>query len=183
MKTVKIGIQVWSAENLNVDHYRNGDIIPEVQDADEWLKLTTGAWCYYNNSIENGKKYGKLYNWYAVNDPRGLAPEGWHIPTFEDFDALKFEVNDDGNSLKSLGQGSISENGVGTNTTGFSALLSGYCNDNGVFGNLGSYTNYWSSTEYNDTYAYGLCLYYLGSNACLRSNLKGHGCSVRLLGD
>jgi uncharacterized protein (TIGR02145 family) len=116
-KTVKIGAQTWMAENLNVDHYRNGDPIPEVQGKKEWSNLKSGAWCYYNNDSENGKKYGKLYNWYAVNDPRGLAPEGWHVPTEGEFETLKAAVKNDGNALKAKGQGSGS--GTGTNTSGF----------------------------------------------------------------
>jgi hypothetical protein len=80
-QTVKIGKQVYTTENLNVTKYRNGDIIPEVTDQTQWANLTTGAWCYYNNDPANGPIYGKLYNWYAVKDPRGLAPEGWHIPS------------------------------------------------------------------------------------------------------
>ena len=81
IKGVAIGSQVWMSTNLNVSTYRNGDVIPQVQDKDAWAKLTTGAWCYYENNAANGTKYGKLYNWYAVNDARGLAPAGWHIPT------------------------------------------------------------------------------------------------------
>ena len=81
IKGVAIGSQVWMSTNLNVSTYRNGDVIPQVQDKDTWDKLTTGAWCYYENNAANGTKYGKLYNWYAVNDARGLAPAGWHIPT------------------------------------------------------------------------------------------------------
>jgi uncharacterized protein (TIGR02145 family) len=81
IKGVAIGSQVWMSTNLNVSTYRNGDVIPQVQDKDTWYKLTTGAWCYYENNAANGNKYGKLYNWYAVNDARGLAPAGWHIPT------------------------------------------------------------------------------------------------------
>src|SRR5262245_42075520 len=78
---VKIGKQVWKIKNLNVSHYRNGDPIPQVKNNAKWAALTTGAWCWYNNDSANGAVYGKLYNWYAVNDPRGLAPEGWHIPS------------------------------------------------------------------------------------------------------
>ena len=77
---VTIGSQVWTSKNLNVSTYRNGDVIPQVQDQEAWATLTTGAWCYYNNDPANGTKYGKLYNWYAVNDARGLAPQGYHIP-------------------------------------------------------------------------------------------------------
>jgi uncharacterized protein (TIGR02145 family) len=84
-QTVTIGSQVWASKNLNVSTYRNGEIIPHVQDQNAWAKLTTGAWCYYDNDPSNEAKYGKLYNWYAVNDPRGLAPVGFHIPTHEEW--------------------------------------------------------------------------------------------------
>jgi uncharacterized protein (TIGR02145 family) len=86
--TVEIGSQIWMKKNLDVSTYKNGDVIPEVKDPNEWLTLKTGAWCYYNNDSKNGKIYGKLYNWYAVNDPRGLAPEGFHIPTMKEINFL-----------------------------------------------------------------------------------------------
>ena len=85
--SIKIGSQVWTNENLNVDHFRNGDIIPEAKTAEEWInagKNKQAAWCYYDNDPTNSQKYGKLYNWYAVNDTRGLAPAGWHIPSKDD---------------------------------------------------------------------------------------------------
>jgi len=76
-------------QNLNVSKYRNGDIIPQVTDNTEWANLTTGAWCWYNNdSATYGAVYGKLYNWYAVNDPRGLAPQGWRVPDIHDYKKL-----------------------------------------------------------------------------------------------
>lgn len=78
MEEVKIGDQIWMTQNLDVDKFRNGDPIPEVTKAEECNKTDDEgkpAWCYYNNDPANGKKYGKLYNWHAVNDPRGLAPE------------------------------------------------------------------------------------------------------------
>jgi uncharacterized protein (TIGR02145 family) len=78
---VTIGTQTWTSKNLNVSTYRNGDTIPEVQDKNAWAKLKTGAWCYYENKTANGTTYGKLYNCYAVNDSRGLAPIGYHLPT------------------------------------------------------------------------------------------------------
>jgi hypothetical protein len=80
LPTIVIGTQQWMAKNLDVAFYRNGDPIPQVTDATSWAALTTGAWCYYYNDPIQGTKYGKLYNWYAVNDLRGLAPQGWHIP-------------------------------------------------------------------------------------------------------
>ena len=87
-QTVTIGTQVWTSKNLDVTTYRNGDVIPHVQDQEAWATLTTGAWCYYNNDPANGTKYGKLYNWYAVNDARGLAPQGYHIPSEAEWDTL-----------------------------------------------------------------------------------------------
>src|ERR1700691_438011 len=82
-KTVQIGKQEWLAENLNTSHFRNGDSIPELEGAAEWQAAGDQykpAWCYYNGDTATGNKYHKLYNWYALMDPRGLAPDGWHIP-------------------------------------------------------------------------------------------------------
>jgi hypothetical protein len=88
IKGVAIGTQVWTTKNLDVATYRNGDVISQVSDKDAWANLTTGAWCYYENDAKNGVKYGKLYNWYAVNDARGLAPAGWHVPTDYEWEVL-----------------------------------------------------------------------------------------------
>ena len=149
-KTITIGAQTWLAENLNVDKFRNGDLIPEAKTDDEWAKAGeegTPAWCYYNNDPEMGKKYGKLYNWFAVNDNRGLAPAGWHIPSIEEITIFVNEVKKDGNALKTKDQGK--ENGAGTNSSGFSALLAGgrgdYATDK--FNSLGNFAFFWFSTE------------------------------------
>ncbi len=75
-KAIQIGSMIWTGKNLDVAHYRNGDPIPEVTDPEKWAMLTTGAWCYNDNKQENGTSYGKLYNWYAVNDPRVLLRKG-----------------------------------------------------------------------------------------------------------
>jgi uncharacterized protein (TIGR02145 family) len=83
-KSVKIGTQTWTTENLNVSTFRNGYPIMEAKTNEEWNQANENkqsAWCYYENDPKNGAKYGKLYNWYAVNDPRGLAPAGWHVPS------------------------------------------------------------------------------------------------------
>ncbi len=87
-KTIKIVNQEWMTKNLDVDCYKNGDPIPQVQNLKEWEDLTSGAWCYYDNNPENGLKYGKIYNWFAVNDERGLAPNGFKIPSLEDWNIL-----------------------------------------------------------------------------------------------
>jgi uncharacterized protein (TIGR02145 family) len=106
-QTVTIGKQIWHAKNLNVFTFRNGDPIPEAKTDEEWSWASDNeqpAWCYYNNDPANGSKYGKLYNWYAVNDPRGLAPAGYHIPTKAEWDALTVYLGGEdiaGNAMKS----------------------------------------------------------------------------------
>ena len=89
--TVTIGTQIWAVANLNVNTFRNGDSIPEARTPQEWVAAGEAgkpAWCYYNNDPANGLKYGKLYNWYAVNDPRELAPAGWTLPSDADWAEL-----------------------------------------------------------------------------------------------
>ena len=85
---VLIGTQIWTNRNLDVETYRDGTPIPQVTDPTAWEALTTGAWCYYANNTANGIIYGKLYNWFAVNDSRGLAPSGWHVPTRDEWFVL-----------------------------------------------------------------------------------------------
>ena len=90
-QTVNIGTQVWVTKNLDVDKFRNGDPIPQAKTNEEWKAAGENkqpAWCYYDNDPANGANYGKLYNWYAVNDKRGLAPEGWHVPSKMEWDTL-----------------------------------------------------------------------------------------------
>ncbi len=90
-QSVTIGTQTWTTKNLDVATFRNGDAIPQAKTDEEWQVAGDNkqpAWCYYDNDPKNGVKYGKLYNWYAVNDSRGLAPEGWHVPTDEEWTVL-----------------------------------------------------------------------------------------------
>jgi uncharacterized protein (TIGR02145 family) len=149
-KTIKISKQEWMAENLKVEHYRNGDEIPQVQDKEEWDNLTTGAWCYYDNKSENGTTYGKLYNWYAINDPRGFAPDGWHIPTDEEWTTLTdFLGGLDVAGTKMKTSFGWDEDFGGNNNSGFSALPGGYRMHEGYFSNKGINAIFWTSTEYN----------------------------------
>ncbi|MDR3668123.1 MAG: fibrobacter succinogenes major paralogous domain-containing protein [Ignavibacteriaceae bacterium] len=157
MEIVKIGDQEWMTENLNTDYYQNGDKIPEIKDAREWELLKTGAWCNYKNDPANGNKYGKLYNWYAVNDPRGLAPAGWHIPKNTEFLTLETRVNLDGNALKAIGQATKWTKGY--NRSGFSSLMSGHRSYNGSFHDLCSSSYFWSSTEFGPESANSINLY------------------------
>lgn len=80
--------QEWMTNNLRNSNYANGDVIPNVQDSSAWSGLNTGAWVHYNNDVLNENPFGKLYNWYAVDDTRGLCPGGWHVPSAEDYQAL-----------------------------------------------------------------------------------------------
>jgi uncharacterized protein (TIGR02145 family) len=149
--TVTIGTQTWTVANLNVNTFRNGDSIPEAKTNKEWEAAgETGkpAWCYYNNDPANGPKFGKLYNWYAVNDPRGLAPTGWTLPGDADWAELVYNSGGQaaaGKKMKST-SGWIDGNN-GTNETGFTGLPGGYRVENGKFVNIGSIGTWWSSTE------------------------------------
>ncbi|MDA7730389.1 hypothetical protein N8833_01325, partial [Salibacteraceae bacterium] len=104
-QTVTIGSQVWMTKNLNVDKFRNGDPIPQAKTDEEWEnagKNKQPAWCYYDNDPSNGAKYGKLYNWFAVNDPRGLAPSGYHVPSKSEWRKMEnFLGSDVGKKMKS----------------------------------------------------------------------------------
>jgi uncharacterized protein (TIGR02145 family) len=134
--------------NLEVTNYRNGDIIPYVSDPTAWAGLTTGAWCYYKNDLKSG--YGKLYNWYAVNDIRGLAPAGWHVPTDAEWTTLTTflgGVSVAGGKMKTTGTKSWkTPNTAATNSSGFSGLPGGYCSNAGTFFNVDYFGYWWSST-------------------------------------
>jgi uncharacterized protein (TIGR02145 family) len=129
LKEVKIGKQTWMTQNLNVEKFLNGSPIPEAKTDKEWEKANENhqpAWCYYNNKPSKGKKYGKLYNWYAVNDPRGLAPEGWHIPSDAEWTSLTNYLggeNKAGEKIKSTQGWKNDYNG--TNSTGLSCFPGG----------------------------------------------------------
>lgn len=148
---VTICCQSWMTKNLEVTTYRNGDPIPQVTDPTAWQNLTTGAWCYYNNDPNNGPIYGKLYNWYAVNDPRGLAPQGWHIPTHFELTTLSNCLGGDNNTvisrLKEFGTARWASPNTATNSSGFTALPGGFKDVTAGFTGLGNSTVFWSSTS------------------------------------
>lgn len=196
-KTVTIGTQEWMAENLNVEHYRNGDVIPQVQDPDEWINLTTGAWCYYENNSDYEKTYGKLYNWYAVNDPRGLAPEGWRIPSDEEWTQLTdflggitkdtneygdeyWIIKEVGNKLKVTTLWSQSNEGT-TNESGFTAFPGGERAEFGLFNCIDNDSWFWSSSQNYESLAWSRFL--TGSDVVRNSFYKGNGLSVRCVKD
>ncbi len=148
---IVIGTQTWAEANLNVSTFRNGDTIPQARTNEEWkVAGETGkpAWCYYNNDPKNGPKYGKLYNWYAVNDPRGLAPDGWSVPGEADWAKLIYYLGGPGvagDKMKSTT--GWSEDYNGHNQSGFNGLPGGYRDDIGSFYKIGNVATWWSSTE------------------------------------
>lgn len=180
--------QSWMTKNLDVATYRNGDPIPKVTVNAAWAALTTGAYCYYNNdSATYAATYGKLYNWYAVNDPRGLAPEGWHIPT--DFDWTTLE-----NCLggASVAGGAMKETGTihwttpntgATNISGWAGLPGGTRGSTGTFFNVGTSGYWWSAREGLTTSAWYRSLGYGSGGINGNDNLKRDGFSVRCLRD
>jgi uncharacterized protein (TIGR02145 family) len=157
--TVQIGEQCWFAENLRNEHYANGDTIPGDLSDSEWESTTEGAQAIYNNDVSNLADYGRLYNWYAVDDARGLCPSGWHVPTDGEFITLEMELGmseseandtgwrgtDQGTQMKSSPEDSPSWNG--TNTSGFSGLAGGFRIHDGVPNALGGNGYFWSASS------------------------------------
>jgi uncharacterized protein (TIGR02145 family) len=167
-KTLKIDDQVWMAENLKSERYANGDLIPNVQNNQEWLnssswdKLQSGAWCSYNNLVENDKIYGKLYNINAVSDSRNICPIGWHVPSDNDWTILTDYLGGNvvGAKLKITGtQFWESPNTGATNESGFSGLPGGNRKEDGTYSHIGSNGYFWSSS-YDDTDALGRVISY-----------------------
>jgi uncharacterized protein (TIGR02145 family) len=186
-QTVTIGNQVWTTKNLDVDRFRNGDTIAQAKTVGEWNAYGQAgepAWCYYDNDEANGAKYGKLYNWYAVADPRGLAPIGYHLPTDGDWSTLITYLGGEeiaGAKMKS--KEGWAENGIGTNSSGFSGLPGGYRYDLGVFINIGYDADWWSVTGGNTYYAWSRFLVYNNGSVYRNYFYKQRGLSVRCIMD
>ncbi|MFH1052619.1 MAG: fibrobacter succinogenes major paralogous domain-containing protein [bacterium] len=188
---VKIGEQIWMLKNLDVERFRNGDIIPQISDSLEWINTESPAWCYYDNSPEIGKIYGRLYNKFAVDDPRGLAPKGWHIPTGSDWAELQeYLGNPDSAAGKLKSIGTI-EDGTGlwrspntgaTNESGFTALPGGYRFPDGWFYGEGMYGYWWAYTG-NDTNTWHRFIYYYGAEIHYLDYGTNAGLSVRCIKD
>jgi uncharacterized protein (TIGR02145 family) len=184
-QTVTIGTQVWMTQNLNVDKFSNGDPIPEAKTPEEWKKageLKQPAWCYYDNDTANGSEYGKLYNWYAVNDPRDLAPVGYYIPSDEEWTILTdylFGESNAGALMKS--KNGWYDNGNGTNSSGFSGLPGGLRIYTGTFLNIGYFGMWWSLTEHNAGYSWSRHLNYFNGVVTRSIEGKEEGYSVRCL--
>lgn len=205
-KTVVIGSQVWMAENMRATRYRNGDSIPNVTDGEQWINLTSGAYCDYDTNPSLGLVYGKLYNWYAVQDERNLAPQGWHVASDADWIVFgKYIGCGDffcGLKIKETGYGHWISSAISrpaTNETGFTALPGGIRLDNsgvphkGAFNGIGLFAYWWTFTEATSENAWARHLDFAGgflhegdSSSCENNHYcydKNFGLSVRCVQD
>jgi len=198
-KTVKIGDQEWFAENLKTTVYANGDEIPYSRTNESWKNQKMGMRCSYEHDDAMNAKYGQLYNWYAVNDERGLCPSGWHVPSDEDWQDLEVFLgmsradvslegdrgSDElgmGTKLKAKSGWRWNEGGNGTDDFGFSALAGGYRSHVGNWNGEGNYGYFWSSSPLA-IFAWNRALY-SGNAEVYRDYLNQQsGFSVRCLRD
>ncbi len=191
-ETVVIGNQTWMAENLKTSHYHSGDIIPNVTNQGDWNELFSGAWAYYDHQSSNEAVYGKLYNWFAVEDFRGLCPPSWRVPSQEDWTILSDHLGGEnvaGGKMKATGtEYWLSPNTGATNDSGFTGLPGGTRIRNDATGRENFFRemsvagHWWSSTRHNTlggAYAFDLTK----SNAKLDSELElmRDGLSVRCM--
>ena len=187
--TIQIGNQVWMSQNLNVDRFQNGNIISQAKTKEEWKRAGQNrqpAWCYYDNNPINGEIYGKLYNWYAVIDARGLAPNGFRIPNDEEWGEL-FEILGGekvaGSKIKNS-QGwkkHLFMNGNGTNESGFKGLPGGGRDTLFDFHLIGSNGHFLSLTDKNHEDANYILLSNGSKDVYRFSSSKNDGFSVRCL--
>lgn len=182
----------WMTENLTTRKYRDGSDIAYGYDEDEWTDITHGAWAYFNDDPQWEPIYGRLYNWYAVADERGLCPEGWRMPTDQEVQDLRdhfggFSVA--GGPLKETG---TAEDGDGywrepnegaTNISGFSARPGG-ARIHGVFFNRETTGYFWTGDEHDDPDFARNFLYTYDEAHMLRHIYRKHyGLSVRCVKD
>ena len=194
--TVLIGDQCWFAENLRSENYQNGDAIPSNLSNSDWENTSSGAvavygeggtYCYDNSPDGNAcdeawslSEYGRVYNWYAVNDDRSLCPSGWHVPANDEFTILFDHLGGNvGNHMKTAFGWS---GGDGTNSSGFSGLPGGYRNSNGDFNAAGNGGYWWTSAPYGSMAFYVKLVHYSSSEITGQFSLQG-GFSVRCVRD
>jgi uncharacterized protein (TIGR02145 family) len=185
---VQIGDQVWMARNFDGATFRNGDSIPHAKSTEEWEmagKTAKPAWCYYNNDTSIGRKYGRIYNWYAINDPRGFCPRGWHVPTNDEWIILETFLGSSEAGLRLKCNTGPGKNANDNHNTNFCALPGGYRGKEGGFSGLEEFTYLSSSTERdqkeNDIWGRGI---HHTDSTIMRCGLyKEHGLYVRLLRD
>ena len=202
MEEVKIGNQIWMKQNLNVETFRNGESIPQATTNQEWTEAIVSkqpAWCYYEYDATNEEKWGKLYNWHTVNDPRGLAPLGWHVPSDSEWDLLTDFLGGAehaGDMLKSKnvwkGYDETDDEGEptgvfrldnATNETGFSAYPGGVNTFHGLCAAGDDRGYWWSTTKDEDDDPIYRLIYTTYSDLDSSGSTECRGASVRCLKD
>ena len=183
--TVQIGDQCWFAENLQSENYENGEAIPSNLSDSEWSSTTSGAVAVYDNNALYLETYGRLYNWYAVDDARGLCPSGWHVPTDAEWTALRDHLVQFGNAGDAMKATSGWDfDGNGGNESGFTGLPHGYRGAvDGAFGGEGIDAAFWSSSADASQTAWYRTLYYSFSDLQRYSNDIRFGMAIRCLAD
>ncbi len=188
--TVKIGKQWWLKENLKTSRFQDGSFITEMESNSMWgntLRARAPGWCYYQNNALNNPTYGKLYNWYAVDDHRNICPTGWHVPSDNELQVLIDYLGgaeEAGGKMKDIKfWKELIANSANDNSSGFSALPGGLRATNGQFSLLGRLGYFWSSTPCNEKVL--AWVHYIYSNgSCGRApSVRICGCSVRCIKD
>lgn len=185
---VVIGSQTWFSSNLKTTKYANGDPIPNVTNNSQWSNLTSGAWAHYSNNSQYDNQFGKLYNWYAVNDSRNVCPTGWHVPSDSDWTVLETHLGGQpvaGGKLKStqVPLDWSTPNTGATNSEGFNAQGGGYRLVDGSFDYIKSHGYWWSSTSYSTTDAWRRSFMYNSSGSIRNALDKNMGFSIRCVKD
>ncbi len=193
-KTIVIGSQWWMAENLKVSKYNNDDDIPHLTDATEWAETEEGAYCYYGNRSSFADTYGNLYNWYTAQDEREVCPSGWHIATDEDWITMeKFLGMSDSEAVRMTAWRGTNEGDKlkdksfgGNNSSGFTALATGYRDPEGIFKAMGTDNDYWTSTaNENEGNTEGVLHGFLNTQSSVVRNfhVPGYGFCIRCVRD
>ena len=187
LESVKIGTQIWTTKNLDVSTYRNGDPIRHARTPEEWQDAGSkfeGAWCYYNYDPKNGEIYGKLFNWYSVNDARGLAPTGYHIPSDNEWYLLtEYLGGEEIAGFKMKSTSGWANGGNGDNSSGFNGLPGGNWFYSGYFSNRPENGYWWSSSESFTYEGWGRVLYGYNTKVGRYANNERYGMSVRCIKD
>ncbi len=187
---IEINGKKWATQNLRVSRFRNGDLVPLVKSDFEWEKLVSPGCCYLNNLVSNIDRYGYLYNFYAVNDTRNLAPKGYHIATDEDWDGMIESLGGmekAGGKLKEAGfiNWNIPNQGA-TNESGFTCKGGGYRDRNSLYQGEGIYCAFWTSSQCTFGQAWGYTIFYdkiSVNNECSNPGQIGSACYVRFVED
>jgi len=183
-KTISIGKQTWMAENLRVKHFKNGDKLEEFSEEKIWSELKNPAWTNYNFDATYDRSYGKIYNWLAVHDKRGICPSGWRLPKIGDWQVLSAYIGKhySGALLKEVGYSKWkTPNSEASNSYGFTGVPGGLIDEESKFKKIGELGSWWSSSVYSNDYITTANLFFSDSKLEIGATSNSHGLSVRCI--